>query len=63
MKDVFDALISSGQSLTEEDLVNFILDGLGVDFEPIVVFILARMDSQFEKLSLADLKLIHKKYE
>lgn len=63
MKDIFDTLVASGQVLTEEDLVNFILDGLGSDFEPIVVYILARVDSQAENLTLADLKLILQKYE
>lgn len=59
----FDTLISNGQSLTEEKLVNFILDAVGVEFEPMVVYIIRRMKSSIEKTSLAKVKSILQKYD
>lgn len=62
-KDIFDALVSSGQSIVEEELVNYVIKGLRLEFEPIVMHIMAKMDGLVEKLSLQELKLILQNYE
>lgn len=58
MKDMFDTLVFSRQSFIEEKLINFILDGLGAKFEPMVVYIIGRIESLTKKLSLAKVKSI-----
>lgn len=58
MKDIFDALMSSGQNISEDKLINYILDGLRPKFESVVMHIMARIDTLVEKLKLSDLKLI-----
>lgn len=63
MKNIFDALVSSGQSIVEEEMVNYIIKGLGPEFEPIVMHTMASIDGSVEKLSLQELKLILQKYE
>ncbi|XP_044477846.1 uncharacterized protein LOC123205096 [Mangifera indica] len=63
IKDIFDALALSGQNIVEDDLINYILEGLGPEFEPILMHIMARINASTEKLSLRDLKLILQKYE
>lgn len=63
MKDIFDTLIVSSQILSEEELINFILNGLNPEFEPMVTHMIARMESSIEKLTLAEVKSILQKYE
>lgn len=63
MKDIFDTLVANGQSLSEKDLIHFILDGLSTKFEPMVVHIIARMESSTKKLNLPKIKFILQKYE
>lgn len=61
MKDIFNTLVASGQTLTGEEWINYILDGIGVDFEPMIIYIIERIES--EELSLAEMKSILQKYE
>lgn len=63
MKGIFDALVFSGQSIVEDELVNYIIKGLGPEFEPIVIRIMTKIDGSVEKLTLLELKLILQKYE
>lgn len=45
MKEISDALIGSGQTITNKELLNFILDGLGVEFDVVVDIITSKIDS------------------
>lgn len=54
---MYDTLLASGQQLTKEELLNFLLDGLGPEFEPIIAIIIINLASSIEKMSLADVKL------
>lgn len=44
-------------------MINYIQEGLGPEFEPVLLHIVARIDTFAEKLSLPYLKLIFQKYE
>lgn len=54
---MYDTLLASGQQLTKEKLINFLLDGLGPEFELIIAIIITNLASSIEKWSLADVKL------
>lgn len=43
--------------------MNYIIKGLGLEFEPFFMHIMARIDGLMEKLSLQELRLILQKYE
>ena len=45
MKNFADNLTASGNPITEEDLVLYILAGLGSEYDPVVVNITARSDT------------------
>lgn len=57
IKKMYDTLLASGQQLTKEKLINFLLDGLGPEFELIIAIIITNLASSIEKMSLADVKL------
>ncbi|KAL5759008.1 hypothetical protein ACOSP7_021619 [Xanthoceras sorbifolium] len=44
MKGISDCLTAAGQFMTEQDLVLSILSGLGVEYDPVVIYLTARQD-------------------
>lgn len=44
MIEVFDAPVSSGQSISEDELINFVINGLGPEYDPVIVLIMPRLD-------------------
>lgn len=40
MKNIFDALVSSEQNIIKVKLINYILEGLGLECEPVVMHIM-----------------------
>lgn len=58
MKEIFDALIASEQITTEEELINFIIDGLGLEFDPAIVHIMSKIDSPTGYISLIEAKFL-----
>lgn len=49
IKGIFDALLASGQSLIEDDLINCIINGLEPEYDPMVVQILSKWILWLEK--------------
>ncbi|KAL5848351.1 hypothetical protein ACOSQ4_006364 [Xanthoceras sorbifolium] len=45
IKAVIDALMAAGQVITEQDLVAYILEGLGLEFDPVVCNIASKKTS------------------
>lgn len=54
---MFDTLVACGQQITKEKLITYVIDGIGLEFEPMIVIIITNMCSSIEKLSLAIIKL------
>ncbi|KAL5766775.1 hypothetical protein ACOSP7_001258 [Xanthoceras sorbifolium] len=44
MKGISDSLAAAGQVMTEQDLVLSVLSGLGVEYDPVVIYLTARQD-------------------
>ncbi|KAL5858971.1 hypothetical protein ACOSQ4_000267 [Xanthoceras sorbifolium] len=44
MKGISDCLAAAGQVMTEQDLVLSVLSGLGVEYDPVVIYLTARQD-------------------
>ncbi|KAL5753576.1 hypothetical protein ACOSP7_021796 [Xanthoceras sorbifolium] len=44
MKGISDCLATAGQVMTEQDLVLSVLSGLGVEYDPVVIYLTARQD-------------------
>lgn len=63
MKEIFDALLPNGQSLIEDDLIKFVVDGLEPKYDPMVIQILSRMTSIIEKMNLTGAKFLLQRFE
>ncbi|KAL5831806.1 hypothetical protein ACOSQ4_017160 [Xanthoceras sorbifolium] len=59
MRGLTDALMAAGQVMTERDLVSYILGGLGLEFDPVVVTI----TSKKEDITLQDTQFLLMSYE
>lgn len=47
IKDVADAHVSSGQEINEEELIHFIVDGLGPKFDVVIGHVVLKIESPF----------------
>lgn len=56
MKNIVDALISSGQNITEGEVIRLILYGIVSEFDPVIVHIMSRLDSG--DISLGEAKVM-----
>lgn len=56
MKEIYDALLNRGQSISEKELISFIIDGLGPEFDPVVVHLMSKLDSVSKEINLAETK-------
>lgn len=63
LKEIYDTLVAYGQQITEEELISYVIDGLGLEYKPIVAIIMTKLCSYDEKLCLVDVKLSLQKYE
>ena len=45
MKTYFDTLVSIGHQISKEDQILYILDGLGLEYDYVVLVITSRVDS------------------
>lgn len=63
MKDIAETLGASGQTVLDEELLNHIIDGLGLEFNPAIVYISSKLDSLTETITLAESKFILQIYE
>lgn len=43
--EVFDVLVRSGEDMSEEELINLVINGLGPGFDPVMALILDKLDS------------------
>ncbi|KAL5807575.1 hypothetical protein ACOSQ4_030308 [Xanthoceras sorbifolium] len=59
IKGVADALMAAGQTMTEQDLVAYILGGLGLEFDPII----CNIASKKEEITLQDAQFLLMGYE
>lgn len=54
IKEYDDILLSRGLNITNEDILNHILDGLDSDYDPILVMLNSMLESKFDKPTLQD---------
>lgn len=54
MKDYAKILLSGGQSVTDEEIINYILDGLDSKYDLVVASFIARLEFKFETLTLLE---------
>lgn len=59
MKEIANQLSASGQVVTDEELLSYILDGLGSEFDAAVFSLLSRIDS----ISIQEAQFLLQKYE
>ncbi|KAL5739017.1 hypothetical protein ACOSQ2_028197 [Xanthoceras sorbifolium] len=59
IKGITDSLMAAGQVITEQDLVEYILGGLGLEFDPVVV----NLTSKKEEINLQDAQFLIMNYE
>lgn len=55
--------MASGQSISEYELINFILVDLGAEYDATVMHILSRLDVDNESMTLAEAKFLLQKCE
>lgn len=63
MEMVGDALISNGQIVMEDELISYIIDGAGLEYDPIVVYIATKLDYPNESITLVKAKYALQKYK
>lgn len=63
IKEYDDILLSRGLNITNEDILNHILDGLDSDYDPILVMLNSMLESKFDKPTLQDAQYHLQKHE
>lgn len=63
MKEIVDALNANGQAISERELIAYIVDGLGVEYDPIIVHVYSRLDGLNSSITLAELKFLLQKFK
>lgn len=64
MKETVDGANARRQSITEGELITFIVDkALGAEFDSAIVHFLSKLDSFGDKISFTKAKFILQKYE
>lgn len=58
---MYNTLVVYGQEITKEELINFVINGLGLEFEPIITIIVTNLVYQVRKFVQQMLSL--QKYE
>lgn len=58
VKDMSKALIASGQSISEKELINFIIDEISSYYDPTIVHVTSKLDSLSEAISLTETRFI-----
>ncbi|XP_031266558.1 uncharacterized protein LOC116124947 [Pistacia vera] len=63
MKGFAKILSNSGIVVTDEELLNYILDGLNTEYDAVVVNITTRLESRIDPLTVQEAQIILQKYE
>lgn len=63
MKEIYDALVASGQLFSEYELINLILDGLCLKYDTVVMHILSTLDANNDSMTVAGVKFLLQKCE
>lgn len=63
MKDVANALVANGQNMTLGFHRVFLLDGIGLEFNLLVVHITSRLDRASSSITWGEAKFVLQKYE
>lgn len=63
MKEIYDALIVSDQSISEEELISFIINRLQIECHPTIVHLLSKIDSEIDRINLIETNCLFQKYE
>lgn len=63
MKGIAESLSTIGQLITNEDLLQYVLDGLGLVFDAAVVNLTYRIESKFDLETLQEPQFLFQKYE
>lgn len=56
MKEVGDALTSSGRTVTKDELIRYITDRVGPKFDPLVMYFMTKLDFANKKIALVEAK-------
>lgn len=54
MKGIAESLASSGQVVSDEGALQYVLDGLGPKFDTVVVNLTSRLKSRFDSVSIQE---------
>lgn len=63
MKEITDALNASGQAISEGELIACTVDGLGVEYDSVIVHVYSKLDGSNSSITLAELKFLLQKFE
>ncbi|XP_031271409.1 uncharacterized protein LOC116129821 [Pistacia vera] len=63
MKGIAESLSSSGQIVSDEEVLQYVLDGLGPEFDAVVVNLTSRIESKFDSITLQEAQFLLQKYE
>ncbi|XP_031276878.1 uncharacterized protein LOC116135312 [Pistacia vera] len=63
MKEIAENLSASGMVIADEDLLQYVLDGLGPKFDAVVVNLTSRIESKFDSVTLQEAQFLLQKYE
>ncbi|XP_031274458.1 uncharacterized protein LOC116132914 [Pistacia vera] len=63
MKEIAEKLSASGMVIADEDLLQYVLDRLGPEFDAMVVNLTSRIGSKFDSFRLQEAQFLLQKYE
>lgn len=63
MKEIADAINTNGQSISEGELIAFVVDGLCAEYDSVIVHVHSKLDSPDDNITLAEVKFILQKFE
>lgn len=61
MEEIYNELLSSGQPILEWQLISLIVDGLGLKFNSIFVYVLSKLNFSTGNINLASTKFLLQK--
>lgn len=63
MKEYGKMLLSGGYNITHIKIINYVLNGLDFEYDPIVASLTTRLESKFNTLTLQDVQFLLQKHE
>lgn len=63
MKECAHILLSGGHNISNDEVINYMLDGLDSDYDPVIASITTRHESKYDKLTLQETQDLLQKHE